>query len=108
MRAPCKYAEKMIYNRFVNGELKGISVNECFAVLEPFECTDQCREKCGKYKPLSCNTKLSWVPTDKFDKHYYNVYKCARCGKEIIERHNYCPYCGYEYNPWDGTILGKK
>lgn len=59
MRSKCKYAEKMTYNRFVNGELKNISVNECFAVLEPFECTDQCREKCGEYKPLY-ETKLKW------------------------------------------------
>ena len=105
MRSKCKYAKKMTYNRFVNGELKDISVNECFAVLEPFECTDQCREKCGKYKPLSCNDKLSWVPTDEFDEQYGDTYKCTRCGKEIIGTSNYCPHCGYEYEPWDGTTF---
>lgn len=103
MRGECKYAEKMTYNRFVNGELKGVSVNECFAVLEPFECTEQCREKCGRYKSLY-ETKLKWQHRRNTDGSWYGV--CARCGwhYELIEA-NYCPHCGYEYEPWDGTTF---
>ena len=105
MRNECKYANKMTYNRFVNGELKEISVNECFAVLESFECTEQCRDKCGKYKPLNNNLKLSWIPVNALNEQYGYAYKCARCGTEIIGTSNYCSHCGYEYEPWDGKKL---
>lgn len=42
---------------------------------------------------------------NKFDEHYGDVYKCIRCGKEIIGMSNYYPHCGYEYNPWDDTTF---
>lgn len=104
MRGKCKYAKKMTYNRFVNGELKDISVNECFAVLEPFECTEQCREKCDKYKPANEENKLKWSYKYAIDGMPYKV--CAKCGwKNELVGSNYCSYCGYEYEPWDGTTF---
>ena len=105
MRTPCKYAHEITYNRFVNGELKDVAVNECFAVPEPFECDDGCKECCTKYKSLGDNTKLSWIPTQCLDEQYGYIYKCARCGEEIIGTSNYCPRCGYEYEPWYGITF---
>ena len=65
-----------------------------------------CKEYCDRYKPKDgINVKLSWIPTDEYDEQYGDTYKCARCGKEIIGTSNYCPHCGYEYKPWDGTTF---
>ena len=105
MRDKCKYEHECRYQRYVDGKERTVVRTECWATKEPFECTEQCREKCGKYKPLSGNAKLYWIPTDGYDEHYGDVYKCARCGKEIIGTSNYCPHCGYEYNPWGGTTF---
>ena len=105
MRTPCKYEHEICYVRYIDGKIRDVTVNECWDTKEPFECNDQCREKCGKYKPLSNNAKLFWIPTDEFDEQYGDTYKCARCGKENIGTSNYCPHCGYEYEPWDGTTF---
>lgn len=105
MRTPCKYAHEVTYRRLASGEMRDITVNKCWAVKEPFACSDKGRELCRAYKPLSGNTELSWIPTDGYDEQYGDTYKCARCGKEIIGTSNYCPHCGYEYEPWDGTTF---
>ena len=105
MRKPCKYAHESRYDRYVDGKERTMVITECWATKEPFECDEGYRELCGIYRPRSDNTKLSWVPTDEFDEQYGDTYKCARCGKEIIGTSNYCPHCGYEYKPWDGTTF---
>lgn len=105
MRTPCKYAHEVTYKRYGNGEMRDVTVNECWAVKEPFACSDKGRELCRAYKPLSNNLELLWVPTNGFDEQYGYTFKCARCGKEVIGKSNYCLKCGYEYKPWDGKIL---
>ena len=105
MRTPCKYAHESRYDRYVDGKERTMVITECWATKEPFECDEGYRELCGIYRPRSDNTKLSWIPTDEYDEQYGDTYKCARCGKEIIGTSNYCPHCGYEYEPWDGKIL---
>lgn len=105
MRTPCKYAHEVTYRRWASGEMRDITINECWAVKEPFACSDRGRELCTKYIPLSNTSELSWIPTDEYDEQYGDTYKCARCGTEIIGTSNYCPYCGYEYEPWDGTTF---
>ena len=103
MRTPGKYAHESRYDRYVDGKERTMVITECWATKEPFECDEGYRELCGIYRPRSDNTKLSWIPTDEYDEQYGDTYKCARCGKEIIGTSNYCPHCGYEYEPWDGT-----
>ena len=111
MRGECKYAH-------ICGEWKEVKVTECWGEKEPSICDVRRKEYCDRYKPIdeednlmdgkikdTTNTKLSWIKTSYFDELYGSVYKCARCGKGIIGRCNYCPHCGYEYNPWDGVIL---
>lgn len=105
MRTPCKYAHEVTYKRWASGEMRDITVNECWAVKEPFACNDKGRELCRAYKPLSNSLELSWIPADGYDEQYGDTFKCARCGKEFIGTSNYCPNCGYEYAPWDGKIL---
>ena len=105
MRKPCKYAHESRYDRYVDGKERTMVITECWATKEPFECDEGYRELCGIYRPRSDNTKLSWIPTDEYDEQYGDTYKCARCGKEIIGTSNYCPHCGYEYEPWDGTTF---
>ena len=105
MRKPCKYAHESRYDRYVDGKERTVVITECWATKEPFECDEGYRELCGIYRPRSDNTKLSWIPTDEYDEQYGDTYKCARCGKEIIGTSNYCPRCGYEYKPWDGTTF---
>ena len=105
MRTPCKYAHESRYDRYVDGKIREVIINECWATKEPFECDEEYRELCGVYKSLSGNAKFSWIPTDEYDEQYGDTYKCARCGKEIIGTSNYCPHCGYEYKPWDGTTF---
>ena len=105
MRTPCKYAHESRYDRYVDGKIREVIINKCWATKEPFECDEEYRELCGVYKSLSGNDKLSWIPTDEYDEQYGDTYKCAICGKEIIGTSNYCPHCGYEYKPWDGKIL---
>ena len=103
MRTPCKYAHQCLYNRYANGRMCNVAVTECWAVKEPFECSDECREFCGIYKPLY-DVKLEWQHKRNSDGKWYGV--CARCGwhYELVEA-NYCPHCGYEYEPWDGTTF---
>ena len=105
MRGECKYAVECTYKRYVNGEIRNVTVNECFAEKEPVECNDMCKKHCDKYKPLH-EDKLEWIHRRANDGTWYG--ECARCGGfyDLVEA-NYCPYCGYEYKPWDGTILGK-
>ena len=105
MRKPCKYAHESRYDRYVDGKERTMVITECWATKEPFECDEGYRELCGIYRPQSDNTKLSWIPTDEYDEQYGDTYKCVRCGKEIIGTSNYCPHCGYEYEPWDGTTF---
>ena len=105
MRKPCKYAHESRYDRYVDGKERTVVITECWATKEPFECDEGYRELCGIYRPRSDNTKLSWIPTDAYDEQYGDTYKCARCGKEIIGTSKYCPHCGYEYEPWDGTTF---
>ena len=105
MRKPCKYAHESRYDRYVDGKERTMVITECWATKEPFECDEGYRELCGIYRPRSDNPKLSWIPTDEYDEQYGDTYKCARCGKEIIGTSNYCPHCGYEYKPWDGTTF---
>ena len=105
MRTPCKYAHESRYDRYVDGKERTVVITECWATKEPFECDEGYRELCGIYRPRSDNAKLSWIPTDEYDEQYGDTYKCARCGKEIIGTSNYCPHCGYEYEPWDGTTF---
>lgn len=105
MRTPCKYMHEATYKRWVDGALIDVTINECWGEKEPSVCDARRMGICGEYKPISCNDKLSWIPTDKFDDHSGYMYKCARCGKKIIGTSNYCPRCGHEYKPWDGTIF---
>lgn len=105
MRTPCKYEHECRYQRYVNSKECTTVRTECWAVKEPFECSKEYRELCSIYKPLSNNLELHWIPTHEFDNDYDYVYKCARCGRKIIGRYNYCPRCGYEYEPWDGTTF---
>ena len=105
MRGECKYAHECRYRRYVDGKECTVVRTECWATKEPFECDERYRELCSGYRSLSSNDKLSWIPTDEFDEQYGDTYKCARCGKEIIGTSNYCPYCGYEYEPWDGKTF---
>lgn len=105
MRSKCKYEHESRYDRYVDGKERTVDRTECWAEKEPFECTEQCREKCDKYKPLSCNDKLSWIQTGYYDEWCGPSYKCARCGHTSIGKCNYCYNCGYEYEPWDGKIL---
>ena len=104
MRAPCKYAHDGVRYKCVCGEWKDVKVTECWAEKEPFECTEQCREKCGKYKPANKENKLKWSYKYAIDGIPYKV--CAKCGwKNELVGSNYCSYCGYEYEPWDGTTF---
>ena len=105
MRKPCKYAHESRYDRYVDGKERTMVITECWATKEPFECDEGYRELCGIDRPRSDNTKLSWIPTDEYDEQYGDTYKCVRCGKELIGISNYCPHCGYEYEPWDGTTF---
>ena len=105
MRAPCKYAHNVTYLRWVDGAFVEVNIDECWSEKEPTVCDAKRMEICDKYKPLSNNLELSWIPTDEYDEQYGDTYKCARCGKEIIGTSNYCPHCGYEYKAWDGTTF---
>ena len=105
MRGECKYAHESRYQRYVDGKERTVVRTECWGEKNPSICDARRKEYCDKYKPLSNNAKLSWVPTDEYDEQYGDTYKCARCGKEIIGTSNYCPHCGYEYKPWDGTTF---
>ena len=60
MRKPCKYAHESRYDRYVDGKERTVVRTECWATKEPFECTEQCREKCDKYKPANEENKLKW------------------------------------------------
>lgn len=105
MRGTCKYAHEGTRRRWQFGEWYEYPVTECFGEKEPSICDTRRKERCDRYKPLNDNAKLSWVPTDEYDEHYGDTYKCARCGKEIIGTSNYFPHCGYEYESWDGTTF---
>lgn len=106
MRGECKYAHDGVRYECVCGEWKDVKVTEYWGEKEPSVCDARRKEYCDRYKPKdSINTKLSWIPTDEYDEQYGDTYKCARCGKEIIGTSNYCPHCGYEYKPWDGTTF---
>ena len=105
MRSECKYAHECRYQRYVDGKERTVVRTECWGEKNPSICDARRKEYCDKYKPLNDNTKLSWIPTDEYDEQYGDTYKCARCGKEIIGTSNYCPHCGYEYEPWDGTTF---
>ena len=106
MRGECKYAHDGVRYKCVCGEWKDAKVTECWGEKEPSICDARRKECCDRYKPKDAiDTKLSWIPTDEFDEQYGDTYKCARCGKEIIGTSNYCPHCGYEYEPWDGTTF---
>ena len=114
MRTPCKYAHECRYQRYVDGKERTVVRTECWGEKEPSVCDARRKEYCDRYKPKDeddnkprdvINTKLSWIPTDEYDEQYGDTYKCARCGKEIIGTSNYCPRCGYEYKPWDGTTF---
>lgn len=103
MRTPCKYAHECRYDRYVDGKERIVVRTECWAEKEPFECDERHREICSIYKP-SMLTKLKWQHRRNTDGSWYGV--CARCGwhYELVEA-NYCPHCGYEYEPWDGTTF---
>ena len=105
MRGECKYAHECRYQRYVDGKERTVVRTECWGEKNPSICDARRKEYCDKYKPLSNNAKLSWIPTDEYDEQYGDTYKCGRCGKEIIGTSNYCPHCGYEYKPWDGTTF---
>ena len=106
MRAPCKYAHDVTYLRWVDDALVDVTVDECWGEKEPSVCDARRKEYCDRYKPKDViNAKLPWIPTDEFDDYFGYVFKCARCGKEILRRANYCPHCGYEYKAWDGTTF---
>ena len=105
MRGKCKYAHECRYQRYVDGKEYTVVRTECWGEKEPSICDARRKERCDRYKPLNDNAKLSWIPTDEYDEQYGDTYKCARCGKEIIGTSNYCPHCGYEYDPWDGTTF---
>ena len=106
MKGECKYAHDGVRYKCVCGEWKDVKVTECWGEKEPSVCDVRRKEYCDRYKPKDViNSKLSWIPTDGYDEQYGDTYKCARCGKEIIGTSNYCPRCGYEYKPWDGTTF---
>ena len=105
MRGECKYAHECQYQRYVDGKERTVVMTECWGEKEPSVCDARRKEYCDRYKSLNDNAKLSWIPTDEYDEQYGDTYKCARCGKEIIGTSNYCPRCGYEYKPWDGTTF---
>lgn len=106
MRTPCKYAHDVTYLRWVDDALVDVTVDECWGEKEPSVCDTRRKEYCDRYKPIDViNAKLSWIPAYRLDDHSGYIYKCVRCGKEIIRRANYCPHCGYEYEPWDGTTF---
>ena len=100
MRGKCKYAHECRYQRYVDGKERTVVRTECWATKEPFECNEWHREICSMYKP----TRLKWKRRRNTDGSWYGV--CARCGwqYELVEA-NYCPHCGYEYKPWDGTTF---
>ena len=102
MRAPCKYAHNVTYLRWVDGDFVKVNIDECWGEKEPSICDARRKEYCDRYKPLY-ETKLKWKHQRNTDGSWYGV--CARCGKEIIGTSNYCPHCGYEYEPWDGTTF---
>lgn len=104
MRTPCKYAHEVTYRRWGSGEMRDITVDECWAVKEPFACSDKGRELCRMYKPANKENKLKWSYKSAIDGMPYKV--CSRCGwKNELVGSNYCSYCGYEYEPWDGTTF---
>ena len=104
MRTPCKYSHESRYDRYVDGEIHEVVVNECWAEKAPFECSNKCREKCGKYKQTNEENRLKWLYKSAIDGMPYKV--CSRCGwKNELVGSNYCSYCGYEYEPWDGTTF---
>lgn len=103
MRGECKYAHEITYKRWIDGALVDVTVNECWGEKEPSICDARRKERCDRYKPLY-ETKLKWQHQRNADGSWYGV--CARCGwhYELVEA-NYCPHCGYEYEPWDGTTF---
>lgn len=103
MRNECKYAHDGVRYKCVCGEWKDVKVTECWGEKEPSICDARRKERCDRYKPLY-ETKLKWKHRRNTDGSWYGV--CARCGWqcELVEA-NYCPYCGYEYEPWDGTTF---
>lgn len=106
MKGECKYAHDGVRYKCVCGEWKQVKVTECWGEKEPSICDARRKEYCDRYKPKDgIDTKLSWIPAYRLDDHSGYIYKCVRCGKEIMRRANYCPHCGYEYNPWDGTTF---
>ena len=106
MRGECKYAHECQYQRYVDGKERTVVMTECWGEKEPSVCDARRKEYCDRYKPKDViNAKLSWIQTDEFDDYFGYIFKCARCGKEIIGTSNYCPHCGYEYEPWDGTTF---
>ena len=98
MRGKCKYEHECRYQRYIDGKERTVVRTECWATKEPFECNEWHREICSMYKP----TRLKWKHKRNTDGSWNGV--CASCGWqcELVES-NYCPYCGYEYKPWDGT-----
>lgn len=103
MRRECKYAHDGVRYECVCGEWKDVKVTECWGEKEPSICDVRRKEYCDRYKPLY-ETKLTWQHRRNTDGSWYGV--CARCGwhYELVEA-NYCPHCGYEYEPWDGTTF---
>lgn len=107
MRTPCKYAHESRYDRYVDGKIREVIVNECWATKEPFECDSKCKETCGVYESANKDKVLKWLNAGYSDEWYGCVCKCARCGAEVCgcDARNYCSNCGYEYKPWDDKIL---
>lgn len=103
MRGECKYAHDGVRYECVCGEWHDVKVTECLGEKEPSICDARRKERCDRYKPLD-ETKLKWQHRRNRDGSWYGV--CARCGwhYELVEA-NYCPHCGYEYEPWDGTTF---
>lgn len=103
MRGKCKYAHNVTYLRWVDDALVDVTVDECWGEKEPSVCDARRKEYCDKYKP-SMPTRLKWKHRRNPDGSWYGV--CDRCGwqYELVEA-NYCPHCGYEYKPWDGTTF---
>ena len=106
MRTPCKYAHEVTYLRWVDGKVCNITMDECWAEKEPTVCDVRRREICGEYKPIKKEDVPKWYEFG-YDEHYGRRYKCVRCGYEVLgcNARNYCPHCGYEYKPWDGTVF---
>lgn len=113
MRGECKYAHWINYQRYIDGTMRDVTVNECWAEKEPIECNDKNKETCEKYKPISDNN-LRWIDEKIFNTITAPYVKCARCGYGNTIDYirdggalnlNYCPHCGYEYEPWDGTTF---